>query len=297
MLQLLRRHAGLVDRQAVAARPRVAEQPVARDARRQLLQSLVGRPQLPAPRVQRLRGVDRARRRRLSVLRQDEAADRQPARGQPDRDPRLARPACPPTRRSRWAIPSAWASRTAGARQDVHRAVAHATTGRRAPTENLCIGCDRFHEQVLGPVLEAARQRRRAAKGSAAAAPPRRVIDIAQRGTLMRAAHWMLAAALAAPVASAVRARAGAALERRRREGARPDRQLERVGRRREDQRVHRSGSGEEVAKRYGVKVEPREAEGHRRGGHARRGREGGGPRHAAAPSTSSGSTARTSSR
>ena len=33
------------------------------------------------------------------------------------------------------------------------------------PYQNLCIGCDRFHEQVLGPVLEAARLRRRAAKG------------------------------------------------------------------------------------------------------------------------------------
>jgi len=49
-----------------------------------------------------------------------------------------------------------------------------------AAYENLCIGCDRFHAQVLGPVLEAARQRRRAAKGLVAAAPPRRVIDIAQ---------------------------------------------------------------------------------------------------------------------
>jgi hypothetical protein len=28
--------------------------------------------------------------------------------------------------------------------------------------QNLCIGCDRFHEQVLGPVLEEARRRRRA---------------------------------------------------------------------------------------------------------------------------------------
>jgi hypothetical protein len=30
---------------------------------------------------------------------------------------------------------------------------------------NLCIGCDRFHEHVLGPVLAAARQRRLAARG------------------------------------------------------------------------------------------------------------------------------------
>jgi hypothetical protein len=36
--------------------------------------------------------------------------------------------------------------------------------------QNLCIGCDRFHEQFLGPVLEAARARRRATRGL----PPRR---------------------------------------------------------------------------------------------------------------------------
>ncbi len=35
------------------------------------------------------------------------------------------------------------------------------------PYQNLCIGCDRFHEAVLGPVLEQARARRRAAKGLA----------------------------------------------------------------------------------------------------------------------------------
>jgi hypothetical protein len=39
------------------------------------------------------------------------------------------------------------------------------------PYQNLCIGCDRFHEQVLGPVLEAARARRRAAKGAVDSAP------------------------------------------------------------------------------------------------------------------------------
>ena len=48
-VQLLRRHARFVDRQAVAARPRLAEQPAARDAGRQLLQPLVGRAELPAP--------------------------------------------------------------------------------------------------------------------------------------------------------------------------------------------------------------------------------------------------------
>jgi len=39
------------------------------------------------------------------------------------------------------------------------------TTPDGAPFQNLCIGCDRFHEQVLGPVLAAARARRLAAKG------------------------------------------------------------------------------------------------------------------------------------
>jgi hypothetical protein len=38
------------------------------------------------------------------------------------------------------------------------------TPGGR-PYRNLCIGCDRFHEAMLGPVLEAARARRQAARG------------------------------------------------------------------------------------------------------------------------------------
>jgi hypothetical protein len=33
---------------------------------------------------------------------------------------------------------------------------------------NLCIGCDRFHQEMLGPVLEAARERRRAKRHTAA---------------------------------------------------------------------------------------------------------------------------------
>ena len=33
------------------------------------------------------------------------------------------------------------------------------------PYQNLCIGCDRFHAEKLGPVLAEARARRRAAKG------------------------------------------------------------------------------------------------------------------------------------
>lgn len=47
--------------------------------------------------------------------------------------------------------------------------LAHSTTTTPKGTayQNLCIGCDRFHEQVLGPVLAQARDRRRAAKGLA----------------------------------------------------------------------------------------------------------------------------------
>ena len=45
------------------------------------------------------------------------------------------------------------------------------------PYRNLCIGCDRFHEEVLGPILEAARARRRAARGSGAPAA-RRVVPL-----------------------------------------------------------------------------------------------------------------------
>jgi hypothetical protein len=41
------------------------------------------------------------------------------------------------------------------------------TTPKGERYENLCIGCDRFHEEVLGPILEAARERRRLARGGA----------------------------------------------------------------------------------------------------------------------------------
>ncbi len=45
------------------------------------------------------------------------------------------------------------------------------------PYQNLCIGCDRFHEEMLGPVLAQARERRRLAKGllpeMVATVPPR----------------------------------------------------------------------------------------------------------------------------
>ena len=52
--------------------------------------------------------------------------------------------------------------------------IAHSRTTRPdgAPYENLCIGCDRFHEAHLGPVLAAARLRRRAARGEAAEPAP-----------------------------------------------------------------------------------------------------------------------------
>jgi len=51
-----------------------------------------------------------------------------------------------------------------------------AVTPNGTPYQNLCIGCDRFHEQLLGPVLAAARARRRAAKGIVETVEPSRKI-------------------------------------------------------------------------------------------------------------------------
>lgn len=45
------------------------------------------------------------------------------------------------------------------------------TTPGGSDYRNLCIGCDRFHAEVLGPVLEAARERRRLKRGLVVAAP------------------------------------------------------------------------------------------------------------------------------
>ena len=52
------------------------------------------------------------------------------------------------------------------------------TTPRGEPYRNLCIGCDRFHLEVLGPVIEDARRRRHAARGRALPAKAR-VIPVA----------------------------------------------------------------------------------------------------------------------
>jgi predicted Fe-S protein YdhL (DUF1289 family) len=38
----------------------------------------------------------------------------------------------------------------------------HTTDPKGRPYANLCIGCDRFHEEVLGARIAAARERRRA---------------------------------------------------------------------------------------------------------------------------------------
>ena len=40
------------------------------------------------------------------------------------------------------------------------------TTPQGKPYRNLCIGCDSFHEKVLAPIVEAARQERRGASGT-----------------------------------------------------------------------------------------------------------------------------------
>jgi hypothetical protein len=66
-------------------------------------------------------------------------------------------------------------------------AQSHTAMPDGTPYQNLCIGCDRFHEQVLGPVLEAARLRRRAAKGLVdgvvASARAHRIIPLALQET------------------------------------------------------------------------------------------------------------------
>jgi hypothetical protein len=49
------------------------------------------------------------------------------------------------------------------------------TTPTGQPYRNLCIGCDRFHEEVLGPILDAARERRRLARGASAPSSRRTV--------------------------------------------------------------------------------------------------------------------------
>ncbi len=61
-------------------------------------------------------------------------------------------------------------------------AASRTTTPTGESYQNLCIGCDRFHEQVLGPVLEAAQARRRAARGEAAAPPRRKTIALVPSG-------------------------------------------------------------------------------------------------------------------
>ncbi|PKQ09261.1 MAG: hypothetical protein CVT73_03565 [Alphaproteobacteria bacterium HGW-Alphaproteobacteria-12] len=42
------------------------------------------------------------------------------------------------------------------------RAASHTTTPQGRPYANLCIGCDRFHEEMLGPVVAEMRKKRRA---------------------------------------------------------------------------------------------------------------------------------------
>ena len=61
-------------------------------------------------------------------------------------------------------------------------AASRTTTPKGEAYQNLCIGCDRFHEQLLGPVLEAAHARRRAARGEAPAPRAPRTIALVPSG-------------------------------------------------------------------------------------------------------------------
>ena len=172
-LQLLRRDAGHLDRQAVAARARVAERAVARDARGQLLQSLVGRAQLPRHRFD---GSEVSIEPDGSVypccvktklpignLLEDELIEiLESLVGIP------AYEAITMGHPERMGIAHGW---------DEESSSPIATrTPNGAPYRNLCIGCDRFHEQVLGPMLEAARARAAAAKGVGETVEPSRKV-------------------------------------------------------------------------------------------------------------------------
>jgi MoaA/NifB/PqqE/SkfB family radical SAM enzyme len=53
--------------------------------------------------------------------------------------------------------------------EDLFLAKSHTTDPQGRPYANLCIGCDRFHEEVLGPRIEAARARRLARRAEALA--------------------------------------------------------------------------------------------------------------------------------
>ncbi|HET9046536.1 MAG TPA: radical SAM/SPASM domain-containing protein [Casimicrobiaceae bacterium] len=58
-------------------------------------------------------------------------------------------------------------------------AASRTTTPHGQTYENLCIGCDRFHAEVLGPVIEEAKRRRRSARGKKASArPPLPIVPI-----------------------------------------------------------------------------------------------------------------------
>ncbi|MCF8470211.1 MAG: SPASM domain-containing protein [Parvibaculum sp.] len=51
--------------------------------------------------------------------------------------------------------------------EESFHAASHTTTPQGRPYANLCIGCDRFHEEMLGPVVAGMRQKRRARMGAA----------------------------------------------------------------------------------------------------------------------------------
>jgi hypothetical protein len=79
---------------------------------------------------------------------------------------------------------------THGWSEETFVAQSRTTTPDGASYQNLCIGCDRFHEQVLGPVLAAARAQRQAAKGTPSpAAESRRTILLSPRTTVRVCAH------------------------------------------------------------------------------------------------------------
>ena len=300
-LQLLRRDARFVDRQAVAARPRVAEQPVA-GGDSPTTSAIAGRAGSTSCAIA-YNGSEVSVEpdgERLPLLRQDRAADRQPGRRRPASRSSIRWPACPPTRRSRWATPSAWGSPHGWDEATFIAALAHDAARRHGRTRTCASAATASTRRCWDRC-----SRRRASAGARRAGESRRgaaETDLAivrrERMTPMRRSHdgsrrlprrWLV---LAAPP-RARRTRPGATSSRKARGQTR---QLERLGRRREDQRLHRLGRRRSRAplRRQG---QARQAEGHRRGGDARRRRKGRRPRPRRQRRPRSGSTARTSSR
>jgi hypothetical protein len=167
----------------VAARAGVAEQPDAGDAGRQLLQPLVGRSQFlrhrfngsevsVEPDGQVFPCCVKTKLPIGNLLDEDLIDILDSLTGVP------AYEAITMGHPERMGLAHGWS-------EEQFNAQSLTTTPDGTPYQNLCIGCDRFHEQVLGSVLAAARARRLAARGVVErVSVPRRTFALAPQVTV-----------------------------------------------------------------------------------------------------------------